>query len=318
MLTPFPKILWLTDPWDTLAHDQDTTLRLIQEALKMGFGTYWSSSDFVLNTNDLNSVRVVPLTELHFNPTAEPEPRVEMKLSEFDQIHYRLDPPVDFNYISLLDSLVARSAHQIFSPPSIIKSQSEKLPPAALSHLVPTGYVIRGPDDVRPAFEKLSSMPKVVSKPLNQAQSKGVAAWITPKSFSEWAELISKITSAFQEPLLVQEYLPEVDLGEVRMWFANGQFIAALKKYPKKGDFRVLIDEGSRVEAYTLNAVELENAKAVGKVLKMQNVMLAAIDFIQGKISDYNITSPGLLIQLEKVHGGKNFARMVLDQITRS
>jgi glutathione synthase len=112
----------------------------------------------------------------------------------------------------------------------------------------------------------------------------------------------------------VQEYLPGIQQGEVRMWFAAGEFIAALKKYPKTGDFKVLIDEGSRIEAYHLNSSEQLAAAEVGAILKKQRVAMAAIDFIDGKISDYNITSPGLLIQLEQVHG-RNFAGEVLNKI---
>ena len=98
------------------------------------------------------------------------------------------------------------------------------------------------------------------------------------------------------------------------MWFAGERFIAALKKHPKAGDFRVLIDEGSRVESYTLNSYEEKIASDIGRTLKKQGILLAAIDLIGDKICDYNITSPGLLVQLEKVHGGKNFAREILIQ----
>ena len=38
--TPFQKnlrILWVTDPWDTLDHSNDTTLRIAQDRL-----TYWT------------------------------------------------------------------------------------------------------------------------------------------------------------------------------------------------------------------------------------------------------------------------------------
>src|SRR4051812_28326143 len=33
--------LWITDPWDTLDHAKDTTLRLAQEALFLGLKSHW-------------------------------------------------------------------------------------------------------------------------------------------------------------------------------------------------------------------------------------------------------------------------------------
>ena len=98
------------------------------------------------------------------------------------------------------------------------------------------------------------------------------------------------------------------------MWFAGEKFNSALKKYPKTGDFPVLIDEGSKVSAYTLSRDEEKIATDIGKTLKKQGILLAAIDLIGNKICDYNITSPGLLVQLEQVHGGKNFAKEILVQ----
>jgi hypothetical protein len=106
-----------------------------------------------------------------------------------------------------------------------------------------------------------------------------------------------------------------INQGEVRMWFARGKLIAALKKFPAEGDFRVLIDQGSRIEAHYPTLHEQEIALEVGSSLRDQGIALAAIDFIDGKISDYNITSPGLLVQLEKVHGGRNFAAEIIKAI---
>ena len=123
--------------------------------------------------------------------------------------------------------------------------------------------------------------------------------------------LMKSETHDFKESILVEEYLPQIDDGEVRVWYCFGEVIASLKKHPKKGDFRVLIDEGSKVEAHLLSDHELKSALEVGLTLKNDRVALAAIDFISGKICDYNITSPGLLVQLEKVHG-QNFARRIL------
>ena len=31
-----PQLLWMTDPWETLDHPRDTSLRLVEEYLRMG------------------------------------------------------------------------------------------------------------------------------------------------------------------------------------------------------------------------------------------------------------------------------------------
>lgn len=43
--TPFQKnlrILWVTDPWDTLDHSNDTTLRIAQECVEQGAQCFWA------------------------------------------------------------------------------------------------------------------------------------------------------------------------------------------------------------------------------------------------------------------------------------
>lgn len=315
------RMLWITDPWSTLTHDQDTTLRLIQEAIGLGIQTFWSSSDLVLNTESPNTLNVFPCLAPLSSSSAPSEAinGIEIQPSTLHLIHYRVDPPVDFNYISLVDAILERdSSARIMSPPDILKFQSEKLPPKELSQYTPRLKAVYLPEDVAAAYAIFKSDEFMVTKPLNEAQSKGVKKTTVPSNVSDFEKWIQIETQNFANPIVVQEFLPQVDEGEVRMWFAAGEFVAALKKFPKSGDFRVLIDEGSKVEAYTLTASEQLAADAVGQMLKKQGVMMAAIDLIGGKISDYNITSPGLLIQLEKVHGGKNFAKIVLEKIVNS
>ena len=291
----------------------------MQESINLGIPTYWSSPEFILNTNTPNCIRVVLVKE---NAQNFPMDWIEVMPSIFQHLHYRIDPPIDATYLSLIQQLLERGFNedQIKSPPQILKYQSEKIPPLALKAFTPKIQVIDA--DIQLSHTQLSiiqhefaSDPFVVTKPLNLAQSLGVKKFPTPKSESEWKQLITAETEQFTKGLLIQEYLPEVNEGEVRLWFAGGEFIGSLKKYPKKNDFRVLIDEGSKVEAYVLSESESLTAQKIGAVLKEQGVALAAIDLIGGKISDYNISSPGLLVQLEAVHGGKNFAKIILEKL---
>lgn len=297
-------LLWVTDPWNTLAHSQDTTLRLHQEAINLRIPSYWSASNFLLNP--LNTSRL----NGQLNPGPDSTNIVEIEASKIRQLHYRVDPPVDQDYLALLEKIVRRigSEKPILSPPAIIRSQSEKIPPTELAHLAPATVVVKDAISLQTALTRFQGADQVVTKPLNQAQSKGVKLWNLKK------ENLRELD--YSSPIVVQEYLPDIHQGETRMWFAAGEYIAALKKHPRSGDFRVLIDEGSKVDAYTLTSKERAIADEVGATLKKQGVALAAIDFIGGKISDYNITSPGLLVQLEKVHG-KNFSGEILNKLLK-
>lgn len=317
--SPMPSIsmLWLTDPWNTLTHTQDTTLRLADEAQKLGIQTYWSATDLIFDSKP-DQLKVVPVTtgfvtfteaQLLRNLTSVPS-------SKFHQIHYRVDPPVDVNYTSFIEKLLAKGVNKeiILNPISIITQQSEKIPPPELIHLAPRLQIVKTDSEIGLAFQKFKDGEAFVTKPLNLAQSIGVKQWPKPKTEAEFFKILREETENGKTAILVEEFLPEISNGEVRMWFAFGKFIAALKKYPKKGDFRVLIDEGSKIEAHSLTLHEKALALEVGSSLKKNKIALAAIDFISGKICDFNLTSPGLLIQLEEVHQ-KNFALPILEEL---
>lgn len=315
-----PALLWITDPWYTLDHLQDTTLRLMQEAINMGIPTFWSSSDQVLSARKNGEIHAAELRKdsLPFTPDSSRIKLDSFPLSTFQQIHFRVDPPVDEKYCKLVDDLMAYGAteKQILNPPDLIKNQSEKIPPSELSRHAPRMIVIRSLNDLEKVAQLFKNDSEIVSKPLHLAQSIGVQKHAVPQSAAEWGILIEKLTEKFNQEILIEEYMPEINLGEVRLWFAGKKLIGALKKFPKAGDFRVLIDEGSRVSAHELTTTEKSIADDIGIALENQGVLLAAIDLIGNKICDYNITSPGLLVQLEKVHGGKNFAKDVLRELT--
>ena len=311
-----PSFLWITDPWSTLHHSKDTTLRLMHEALNMGIPTFWTASDFIFsapNPGEIMAVKVPAISDLaqldQITPHAIP-------LSSFHQIHVRTDPPVDDAYRSLIDRLITNGAQDgvILNPPELLKHQSEKIPHTALMRYAPKMMVVRLPEDIDVLMPLFKTDSEIVSKPLHLAQSIGVAKHITPESRNGWHRLLDSLTEGFTQPILIQEFLPGIHHGETRLWFAGDTLVGALKKYPKKGDFRVLIDEGSTINAHQLNASELAIAEAIGKTNQSLGILMAAVDLIDDKICDYNITSPGLLIQLEEVNDGKNLARIVLDR----
>jgi glutathione synthetase len=310
-----PSFLWITDPWSTLDHSKDTTLRLMHEAIKMGIPTFWSASNTLFSEQFHDKVMIADFSK---GIPADPESWSckPVSLSIFQQIHYRIDPPVDQHYLEILDGLIQRGANekQILNPPNLLRHWSEKIPPLDLNHFAPKMIQVSTPDDVTKAKILLQQCSDLVSKPLHLAQSIGVKKHTTPSTEAEWFQLCKFLTHDFQEKVLLEEFLPEITLGEIRLWFAGQKFIGALKKYPKESDFRVLIDEGSKVEAYILNDQEKKIADEIGRSLQKHGILMAAIDLIGKKICDFNITSPGLLVQLEQVHGNQNFTKEVLNQ----
>ncbi|MEO5971004.1 MAG: hypothetical protein ABIQ95_13830, partial [Bdellovibrionia bacterium] len=225
-------------------------------------------------------------------------------LADFTQLHYRPDPPIDQAYLHPLQLLaIAGREHkncEIVNPPEVLIVQNEKFEAAALGALMPPSLVSTQWDHLI-AFGQ--SQGRTVLKPLHEAQSHGIELldWRNKDGIENSREILELATRHFTTPVILQHYFEGISKGETRLWYLDGKLLASVKKHPVKGDFRVNMDRGSRVTAVKLSKTEKATALKIGKHLKARKVRLAAIDLIEGYVTDFNFTSPGLITQMEGI-----------------
>ncbi len=292
----------------------------MNEAVNLGIPTYWSEPTLILASHEPNALRVrrysgdFKLGEIELVPA-----------SQFWQAHYRVDPPVNDAYFAPLAVLERALGDRVMNPPALLRNQSEKIPPESLKEFRPVTVTLGSAKDLRLAWDELVNIQELVVKPWGEAQSKGVHRVKKPNDFSAWEALVNQETQAFTRTVVIQEFLDGIERGELRSWFIFGKFLGALRKHPLPNDFLVSVDAGSRLERYDVKLEDKRELDALGAVLMAQGAALAAIDWIPGpgksgfsgaKISDYNITSPGLLVQMEQLHG-KNFAAEAIGWLRR-
>lgn len=308
------RFLWVTDSWPTLDHNNDTSLRLAQESIRLGFENYWAW----YRTVRIEEQRVIfegyKMQDRGLTAIIRGPARV-LGIEEFTSIQYRPDPPVDLRYLHHLQLLHlgcrgTRKKISIVNPPEALFQSNEKLEAFLLKKLMPPTFVASQWEQLR-RFGKAEG--KVVLKPLHQAQSRGVELleFKTPAQQKAAQEALAQATAGFIRPALLQRFLPGIRDGELRLWFLDGKLLAQARKFPAKGDFRVNIDRGSRLAEASLSASDRAAARAIGKHLRTLKIRLAAVDLIDGYITDFNFTSPGLIVQMEKLLG-KNLARPII------
>ena len=300
------KALWVTDPWDTLDHPRDTTLRLVQEALAGGERCWWCDPSGLR----LQGGRVlVRCRAVRGAPPGrgsagwEFEPAADVDASAFDLLLYRVDPPVDCRYLEHLQ-LLAWAAEagggEVVNPPGVLTRWGDKLGPPALAAALP-------PTLVSSSWERLREFGRAerrtVLKPLGGAQSRGVqlCAFETPEEMERSRREIEALSAGFARPVLLQRFLPEVLDGEKRLWFVDGELLAHVKKRPRAGTFVIDMDKGAACLACDLTPGETRLAAGVGGALRAAGVRLAAVDLIAGQVTDWNLTSPGMLPIMERV-----------------
>ncbi len=317
---PF-RFLWITDPWDTLDHLRDTTLRLAEEALTQGAESYWCDFHSIRFENGralLDAAQIQQMGPSRASDSIKLGSLASLEPSYFDSIHYRTDPPVDLAYLHPLQILALglsapRARAKLVNPASVLCLDNEKL--GAIKGLMP-------PSLASSQWSKLDAFGRAegraVLKPLHQAQSKGIELldWRTPKSAKLIKAKIRQATHDFSQPVLLQRYLPGISQGEQRLWFIDGRLLACVRKLPLKGDFRVNLDQGSRVVRTELNQTERKAAMRMGRDLALRGIRLAAVDLIDGFVTDFNFTSPGLITQMEDVLD-KNLAQKIITTLMK-
>lgn len=307
--------LWVTDSWNTLDHPNDTSIRLMQSALEQKIPTYWASETSVfLNKSEVfvRTQQVTRILENRSDTETHRAPEQKIKISEFSKIIYRTDPPVDLHYLHPLQLLEqGRGQAELINPAPVLVLTNEKFSGSLFQEFSPSTWVGSHPDDL---LRILDLWGRVVLKPLHTAQSHGVTLLTSQRQNRKRNyHILQTETQNFTRPVLLQKYLAEITEGEMRVWFVDGKPLAYALKKPIPGDFRVQIDRGSPVTSLhaSLTRKQKTAVSAIGKHLKKIGARMAAVDWIGHQISDFNVTSPGLIVQMEKATG-KNLASPII------
>jgi glutathione synthase len=312
------RLLFITDPWSTLDHPRDTTLRLIEEAVRLGVSCAWADVRSVRWQGGAGRLRAWNVTAVRPERDARSFKLTglgDCRPSDFDVVLYRPDPPVDLAYLHPLE-LVAMDLEQrpredgrrpeLVNPARVLLSRSEKI---AGSFMPPTLVASLWEDLAR--FGKAEGM--TIAKPLHQCQSKDVEllCWSDARARDHARSALVRLTDGFTRPAVLQRFLPAILEGETRVWMVDGDVLAVVRKCSADGSYRIDMDKGGTLLPHMLTEIEESAVCAVGAWLRREGVRLAAVDLIDGWVTDLNFTSPGLLPATETIVG-KNLARSII------
>lgn len=248
-------------------------------------------------------------------------PPIERPFTDFDSVHYRVDPPVDAHYTQPLQLLAYSHVNgfrrpELVNPPDILLTASEKLEQVALADLMPA-TVVSCDWNVLEAFGRDEG--ETILKPLNEVQSHGVTLlhWHDNNAVAAARDAVASVSAGFTRPVLLQRYFREVvTFGELRLWFIDGELLAYGRKRSVRGEPVIDMDKGDVIAPTVLNQRERDLADSVAAHLRRRRIRVAAVDAIAGFITDFNCLSPGLLVLLEDAYG-IDYATTAIERLAR-
>lgn len=283
-------------------YKKDNTLALIQESLNKGYETwhynvndlsYSSENGFLVKANNVKEVNLNSKNFITFKESKF------INLEQAKVIHLRNDPPFDMNYITntyLLEKLEDRIL--FVNKPSVIRNFPEKIIPLLFKNLIPKTLVTSNIAEIE-NFRK--SFQSVIIKPLYFFGGQLVYKIDNKKKLNHL--FIKRLLKKINSPLIVQEFLPEVKLGDKRVVIIGGKIVGSVLRIPQKKSFLANLMQGGVLQKCSLSQKEEEIANKISVLLKKYNVISCGIDIIGQKLTEINITSPIGYRELELLYG---------------
>lgn len=307
------KIACQMDPIDKIDIRGDSSFALLLEAQRRGHQLfYYTPQDLALDGDKLVARGFTLTVEDRIGDHYKLSDRHKVDLGSYDVVLLRQDPPFDMAYITtthLLERIHPNTL--VVNDPASVRNAPEKVWVLEFQDLMPPTMVTRNPEDVR---EFQARYKDIIVKPLYG--NGGASVFRIQPGDSNINSLIELFQIVFREPFMVQQYRPEVRLGDKRIILVDGEVAGAINRVPAEGETRSNMHVGGTPKATDLTPRDLEICKRLGPELKKRGLIFTGIDVIGPYLTEINVTSPTGIRQV-KNFGGNDIAAMIWDAIER-
>jgi len=287
------KFLIVSDPIPELSPKGDTGLSMLREALGRDHEVYWATaSDLRLAENQLwIRARRIQSCQEAVLPQAD-DYEEGLRVDAFDGLWIRKDPPFDGAYQSLcwLLALVEAEVPMINPPSCLLRFHEKLLPYEALrrgfikaEELIPT-YMVTGEDhQIQPHF----TSDQIITKPWMGHGGRSVECW------PNLDEAMNSALAPDNPFTLIQPFISSVrEQGDRRVLFINGDYCGDVVRIPPEDSILANLVQGAKAESRPMTEQEQDLTKRVGQFLKSIGMLLAGADYIDGRLTEINITAP--------------------------
>ena len=308
------KIAFLTDPLDSFKIYKDTTFAMMREAARRGHElSVFEPGDMAYSAGQVVAqVRRIHLTgEAAWYQAGQPE---ERRLSEFDAVLQRKDPPFDMEYVysTYLLELAELSGARVFNKPAAIRNHNEKLSIAQFSQFTAPTLVTRDEARLRRFHDEHQ---EIILKPLDGMGGAGV--FKVGADGLNLGSIIESLTGNGVRTIMAQRYIPEIKLGDKRILLIGGQVVPfSLARIPQGSEVRGNLAAGGIGVAQPLTAKETEIAQTLAPLLMQRGLLLVGCDVIGNYLTEVNVTSPTCFQEITQ-QTGFDVAAMFIDALER-
>lgn len=308
------RLLVVMDPLRAIDPTKDSSFAMLLEAQRLEWSCWYAELGDLWIRDGVAWGRV---TEVRVRDDRtrwfELGAATDCRLSDFDVILMRKDPPFDTEYVFatyVLERAEAGGALVVNRPQSL-RDANEKAFVAWFPEVTAPTLIARS-RSVLKAF--VQEHGRAVVKPLDKMA--GRAVFVTGVDDPNLNVLLDTMTELGTRYALAQRYLPAIqESGDARILLIDGEPVpTALVRHPPADDHRGNISVGARTECRPLTDDERRVCKALGPVLREKGLLFVGIDVIGGWLTEINVTSPTGIRELER-DGGLQVTSALFDAI---
>lgn len=217
---------------------------------------------------------------------------LNININSFDLVLFRPDPPVDIDYINatyVFDFVKVR----VVNSPKKIRDFNEKVHSLYFNEYMTETLVTASLNDIENFLERKQ---QIVLKPLNKCFGAGVMYLY--QGDPNTRTIVNTLTNNQTTMIMVQEYIPEVKKGDIRVLTLGDNILPySIKKLPGSDDFKFNTHSDNYLVKSELTLEQLNFFKPVAKKLNSMGIQMAGLDVINQKIIEVNVTSPCYFIK---------------------
>ena len=222
----------------------------------------------------------------------------------------RQDPPFDMAYISathMLEQICDETL--VVNNPVAVRNGPEKILPVLFPTLQPPTLLTR---DLKALEDFRKEFGDIILKPVYGNGGAGV--FRVTQQDENFSALVEMFMVSSREPIVAQQYLPDVRQGDKRVILVEGEAVASLNRIPQPGEARANVHVGGRPVASELSERDIEIADTIGSYLRDNGIIFAGIDVIGDYLTEINVTSPTCIREIADF-GGPDVAKLIWDAI---
>ena len=293
------KVAVQMDKLNKINKDTDSTLALIQEAIKRKFSVFIYNVDNLYFEN--NELKAIANKVLSINIQKEKfltlDAQNVINLESFEFVLIRQDPPFNMEYITatyLLERLP--KSCMVLNKPDSIRDYPEKLFVMDFFNLMPPTLISKQKSNIIKFVKKFK---KVVIKPIYGNGGSNVF-YLNEKDPN--LNIIIESLISETEHVIVQKFIKNVKKGDKRILLINGLPVGAVNRVPVNNEIRANLHIGGRAKKTNLTKKEKFICNQIKSKLREKGLFFTGIDVIDGYLTEINVTSPTCIREIDNLN----------------